>query len=64
MQKSRRTFIRSTLLAPSLFGLGAAQVFAQTQQSAGPLRFIIPYSPGSGSDTIALTAAATNLPIA
>ena len=56
MQKNRRTFIQSTLLVPTLFGLSVVQVSAQTQLPAGPIRFIIPYSPGSGSDTIARTA--------
>lgn len=56
MQKCRRAFIQSTLLVPALFGLDATPVFAQTQLPAGPIRFIIPYSPGSGSDTIARTA--------
>ena len=56
MQKNRRSLIQATLLAPTLFGLGAARVLAQTQLPAGPIRFIIPYSPGSGSDTIARTA--------
>lgn len=59
MQKNRRILMQSAFLAPALLGLGNTRVFGQAQLPTGPIRFIIPYSPGSGSDTIARTAGTT-----
>lgn len=57
MQTNRRLFNKAMLFTPVL-PLVAGHVFAQapTQIPAGPIRFIVPYSPGSGSDTTGRTA--------
>ncbi|MES1978081.1 MAG: tripartite tricarboxylate transporter substrate binding protein [Pseudomonadota bacterium] len=60
MQTNRRTFgktaLKATLLAPALALISTSRVFGQTPLPPGPIRFIVPYSPGSGSDTIGRTA--------
>jgi tripartite-type tricarboxylate transporter receptor subunit TctC len=60
MQTTRRTFgkaaLRATLFAPALALTGTSRVSGQTPLPPGPIRFIVPYSPGSGSDTIGRTA--------
>ena len=56
MQYNRRTFNKTTLLSAVALCIGSAPALGQAQLPAGPIRFIVPYSPGSGSDTIARTA--------
>lgn len=56
MQTNRRTFNMAALFAPAVLLAGTSSVFGQTPIAPGPIRFIVPYSPGSGSDTIGRTA--------
>ncbi|MDB5965091.1 MAG: hypothetical protein JWQ72_1591 [Polaromonas sp.] len=57
MKQNRRPFTLGFLLcAAALAGLVSGPVLSQTQLPPGPIRIIVPYSPGSGSDTIARTA--------
>lgn len=56
MQHNRRNFNKTALFLAVALYMGGGPVFGQTQLPPGPIRFIVPYSPGSGSDTIARTA--------
>jgi len=53
MKLTRRGFGRVSIAAGLMSALGSTSVLAQNSQDNGLVRFIVPYSPGTGSDAIA-----------
>ncbi len=56
MTTTRHNFNKALFLSAMLVCAGVSPVLAQVQLPQGPIRFIVPYSPGSGADTIGRTA--------